>query len=172
MPQNLKDPNYYDDLLSALHDMVKFAPNGVSARRIAALSNMPYSTLMNSLSPVESNAGCRLDAAVVESLAAACGGQKFMAMYWAIKAGGLFVEMPNEPGNAEEARLMAMKAMEEMGGLCRNFEAAIDERGPAGQDVSDDELKEFEAQAYRFMRAVKSMAVSCRMVLESRWVVR
>jgi hypothetical protein len=47
MPKNLKDPNFYDDLNEAVHDMVKFSPGGNSARRISALTSTPYSTLMN-----------------------------------------------------------------------------------------------------------------------------
>jgi hypothetical protein len=168
MSANLKAPNYYEDLISALHDLVKFAPNGNSARRIAALMNQPYSTMMNSLSQVDSNAGCRMDAAALEGIIGAAGGEVFMARYFAGKAGGIYVDLPVCDLGAEDARKVAMRTMRELGEVCRSFEDALDERGPAGSDVTDGELREFEAQATRLMASTKLLSMACRRVLEDR----
>lgn len=167
MPKNLKDPNFYDDLMQLMHDVVKFAPNGHTARRIAALANQPYSTLMNSLSQAESNAGCKLDAAALEAIIAAAGGEKFVARYFAVKAGGAYVDLPAVPEDAEGARAVAMKAMSELGALCRSFEHALDDAGPSGADVTLDELLMFQAQADKFMAATQTLTMACRRALEA-----
>jgi hypothetical protein len=165
---NLKAPNFYDDLISALHDLVKFAPNGNSARRIAALMNQPYSTMMNSLSQVDSNAGCRLDAAALEGIIGAAGGEVFVARYFAGKAGGVYVDLPVCPVDPESARATAMRTMRDLGELCRSFEDALDERGPAGSEVTDFELREFQAHANKLMASTKILSMACRRVLEDR----
>ena len=168
MPKNLKDPNFYDNLTEALHDLIKFAPSGHSARRIAALANTPYSTLMNSLSQTDSNAGCKLDADSVEAIVAAAGGEKFMAEYFAGKAGGIFVELPLLVGDEGEARRVAMETMGELGALCRSFDHAQDKASPGGLAVTDDELDLFKAQANKLMSKAKGMSVACMAVLKNR----
>ncbi len=168
MPQNLKAPNFYDDLAEALHDLVKFAPNGHTARRIAALASLAYSTLMNGLSRTESNAGCQLRIESLESIIAAAGGERFVAEYFAVKAGGLYVSLPEMIGEPSEARRVAMETMGELGALCRSFEHAQDQHGPGGREVTDDELEMFQAQANKLMSTAKAMIVACEGVLKSR----
>lgn len=168
MPKNLKDANFYDGFNEALHDLVKFAPNGNSARRIAALTGQPYSTLMNGLSCAESNAGCKLDIGALESLISASGGEQFIARYFAVKAGGVFVELPKLDGDESEARKVAMETMSELGALCRSFDHAQDKDGPGGEQVTNDELEKFEAQGNKLMSKAKAAIVACRQVLKNR----
>lgn len=168
MPQNLKAPNFYDDLGEAMHDLVKFAPNGHTARRIAALTSLPYSTLMNGLSRTESNAGCQLKIEFLEPIVSAAGGERFVAEYFAGKAGGVFVPLPEAFGDEAEARRVAMETMAELGALCRSFDHAQDEHGPGGREVRDDELEMFHAQANKLMSKAKAMIVACEGVLEAR----
>lgn len=165
MPQNLKAPNFYDDITEALHDLVKFAPGGNSARRIAALTSLPYSTLMNGLSCAESNAGCRLGIESLEPIISAAGGEQFVAGYFAVKAKGVFVELPH-PRDVEDARQAAMGAMIELGALCRSFEHALDKHGPGGDSVTGKEFELFEAQANKLLVAAKTMVVACGVILE------
>lgn len=167
MPKNLKDPNFYDELGEALHDLVKFAPSGATARRIAALTSLPYSTLMNGLSRTESNAGCRLPLESLEAIVAAAGGGAFVAGYFAVKAGGVFVRLPEVGACPDGARARAMETMAELGALCRSFEHATAPDGPGGEAVTDRELRTFQAQANRLMSAAKAMIVACEGALKA-----
>ncbi len=168
MPQNLKAPNFYEDLAEAVHDLVKFSPGGVTARRIAALTSIPYSTLMNGLSGTESNAGCKLPIESLEAIIAAAGGEKFIAEYFAVKAGGVFVELPSMVGDEGEARTVVMETMSELGALCRSFDHAQDKDSDGGKKVTDEELGMFEAQANKLMSKAKGAIVACQRVLERR----
>lgn len=166
MPKNLKDATFYEEFPEALHDLVKFAPNRNSARRIAALTNTPYSSLMNGLSRTESNAGCRLPLESLESIIAASGGERFVAEYFSIKAGGVYVPLPVMDGDSSEARRIAMETMAELGALCRSFDHAQDKRGPGGKEVTDGEFDKFRAQANRLMSTSQALIVACERVLE------
>ena len=166
MPKNLLAPELYDSLPEALHDMVKWAPSGHTARRIAALANLSYSMLMNGLSRVESNSTCRLQLESVEPVVAAAGGEGFVAGFFAAKAGGVFVQLPRVVGG-DDARAAVMKAMAELGALCRSFDHAQEQGGPAGPAVTDDELRLFLAQANRLMSSASAAMSACRTVLEN-----
>lgn len=167
MPKNLKDAEFYEDLNEALHDLVKFAPSRNSARRIAALTTTPYSTLMNGLSRTESNSGCKLPVDSLEAIIAAAGGERFFAQYFAVKAGGVFVDLPEMDGDESEARRIAMETMGELGALCRSFEHAQDKHGPGGSEVTAEELIMFKSQANKLMSKAKGMIVACEEVLKS-----
>lgn len=126
MAKNLKDAEFYEDLAEALHDLVKFAPGGNSARRIAALTSLPYSTLMNGLSGTDSNAGCQLKIESLEPLLAAAGAEKFMARYFSIKAGGVFVELPRIAPDSLVDRA-SIKVVKEFGELMATYGKALED---------------------------------------------
>ncbi|MBI9080254.1 MAG: hypothetical protein JEY79_11015 [Pseudodesulfovibrio sp.] len=165
MPRNLKDPTQYDTITEIIHDLIKFAPSGNSARRIAALSNMPYSTLMNGLNQSESNAGCRFPVESMDSIVSAAGGESFMARYFAAKAGGLFVQLPKVEGT-DACRKQFMASMGELGALVRSFEHARHEDGPGGKAVRPDELEKFEAQAQSALTQLQLAVLACRLELQ------
>lgn len=152
------------NLLEVVHRMVLHSDIG--ARNVAERVGKNYYVLLNELNP--GNDKHKLGADLLVPLMSNCRSVEPIH-HLAEQMGGVFIKMP-EIADSEAARKTSMEAMSELGAMCRSFEHALEQKGPGGDHVTDEELELFDAQAQRMITSAVKMRAACREELERRKV--